>query len=106
MTTIAGIIDSVQAARIAGCHPNTVNRWCQSGDLRSVKVGKKYAIREDDLTAYLQAHPEYRPSLPGGEQPAQSPLIDRAKARVIEHYGQAGIPAEKAAAYLQEFLEL
>ncbi|WP_428985630.1 helix-turn-helix domain-containing protein, partial [Staphylococcus aureus] len=41
MTTIAGIIDSVQAARIAGCHPNTVNRWCQSGDLRSVKVGKK-----------------------------------------------------------------
>ena len=36
MTTLPGYIDVVQAATIVGCHPNTVNRWCQEGTLKDI----------------------------------------------------------------------
>lgn len=32
----------------------TVYRLIQSGDLRAVRIGKSYRIREDDVDAYLQ----------------------------------------------------
>ena len=40
-----------------GVHPETVRRWCKSGDLPSFKLGPRiWRIAASDLAAYQQAH--------------------------------------------------
>lgn len=44
-----------QAAEYAGCHPNTIHKACQSGELHGGqrKKGGRYSIRPECLDAWL-----------------------------------------------------
>jgi len=42
-----------EAARRAGCNPETVRRWIRSGRLRSRRVGAQHLIEESDLLGLL-----------------------------------------------------
>ena len=44
-----------EAARRAGCNPETVRRWLRSGQLASQKAGTQYLIREEDLELLLKS---------------------------------------------------
>jgi excisionase family DNA binding protein len=48
-----------EAARRAGCNPETIRRWIRSGRLRSRRVGTQHLIDESDLLALVPA-----PALP------------------------------------------
>jgi excisionase family DNA binding protein len=52
-----------EAARRAGCNPETVRRWIRSGRLRSRRVGTQHLIEESELQAVV---PVSTPSLPSG----------------------------------------
>lgn len=38
-----------QAAHVMGCHPATIRRMIQRGELAAVKVGSQYRVRPSDL---------------------------------------------------------
>lgn len=47
------ILTTVQAARIAGVHDDTVRRWCESGQVYSKKIGNAWAIPRIVLDEFL-----------------------------------------------------
>jgi excisionase family DNA binding protein len=74
-----------EAARRAGCNPETVRRWIRSGRLRSRRVGTQHLIDESDLLALVPASAPSLPSAwrktPTGEQ---MPDVVRAIRRLRE----------------------
>jgi excisionase family DNA binding protein len=43
------------ASEIAGCHDDTIRRAIEFGFLRARRVGRTWAIRRDDLQAWIDA---------------------------------------------------
>lgn len=60
--TVEEIADRLKVA------PLTVRRWLKSGELRGIKFGKLWRIRESDLVAFLEARTTGRE---GGEEPPE-----------------------------------
>jgi excisionase family DNA binding protein len=50
-----------EAARRAGCNPETVRRWIRAGRLRSQRVGTQHLIDESDLEALLPVAADSHP---------------------------------------------
>jgi excisionase family DNA binding protein len=50
-----------EAAKIADCHPKTINRLVRNGQIKCYRVGEHIRIRRADLIAYL-ARGDDRPS--------------------------------------------
>ncbi len=48
-----GILSTADAARLANRAEKTVRVWCESGELPATKRGRAWAIRRQDLDAYL-----------------------------------------------------
>jgi excisionase family DNA binding protein len=46
-----------EAARITNTSRTTIQRAIRAGELRSVHIGRKHLIRDDDLAAYINALP-------------------------------------------------
>lgn len=44
----------IQAAKIAGRHPGTVQRWISYGKLPATLLGHVWFIKRTDLDSYLQ----------------------------------------------------
>jgi excisionase family DNA binding protein len=47
-----------EAAHVLGVERSTIYRLLRSGDLRSVRVGKRQKFRPEDLVAYLEQRRE------------------------------------------------
>ena len=43
------LLDSEEVAEYLGVERTTVQRWCRSGHLRALKIGKDWRIRRDAL---------------------------------------------------------
>ncbi|HEX8940997.1 MAG TPA: diguanylate cyclase [Candidatus Limnocylindrales bacterium] len=50
---LPAVLDLRSAARVAGVTPRTIERWCTSGDLPSLRVHGRRRIDADALQAYL-----------------------------------------------------
>ncbi len=50
MLTVAEVASVMRVSRM------TVYRLIRRGQLRAVKVGRNYRVREDDLERYLESH--------------------------------------------------
>jgi excisionase family DNA binding protein len=50
-----------EAARRAGCNPESVRRWIRSGKLRATKVGTQHFVEEGDLQAVLDENDDMLP---------------------------------------------
>jgi excisionase family DNA binding protein len=48
------LIDSEEVAEYLGVKQSTVQRWCHSGHLRGLKIGKAWRIRRDALKDFLE----------------------------------------------------
>lgn len=48
-----------QVATRLGVSVETVNRWCRSRQLRAVKAGRAWRIREEDLNVFLRRGGEH-----------------------------------------------
>jgi len=43
-----------EVAQRLSVHPDTIRRLCREGQLRSIKIGKRYRIRELDLLNFVR----------------------------------------------------
>jgi excisionase family DNA binding protein len=48
------LLDSEEVAEYLGVERTTVQRWCRSGQLRGLKIGKGWRIRRDALEGFLK----------------------------------------------------
>ena len=48
------LFDSEEVAEYLGVERTTVQRWCRSGHLRGLKIGKEWRIRRDALEDLLK----------------------------------------------------
>ena len=48
------LFDSEELAEYLGVEQTTVQRWCRSGQLRCVKIGRDWRIRRDALEDFLK----------------------------------------------------
>ena len=48
------LVDSEEVAEYLGVERSTVQRWCRSGHLRGLKIGKEWRIRRDALEDFLK----------------------------------------------------
>ena len=48
------LYNAVDAGAILCASPQTVGRWIRSGELRAVKIGRRWKIRESDLEAFIE----------------------------------------------------
>ena len=48
------LFDSEEVAEYLGVERVTVQRWCRSGHLRGLKIGKGWRIRRDALEDFLK----------------------------------------------------
>jgi excisionase family DNA binding protein len=48
------LFDSEEVAEYLGVERSTVQRWCRSGHLRDLKIGKGWRIRRDALEDFLK----------------------------------------------------
>jgi excisionase family DNA binding protein len=48
------LFDSEEVAEYLGVERSTVQRWCRSGKLRGLKIGKGWRIRRDALKDFLK----------------------------------------------------
>jgi excisionase family DNA binding protein len=48
------LFDSEEVAEYLGVEQTTVQRWCRSGHLRCVKIGRDWRIRRDALEDFLK----------------------------------------------------
>ena len=48
------LVDSEEVAEYLGVEQTTVQRWCRSGQLRCVKIGRDWRIRRDALEDFLK----------------------------------------------------
>ena len=49
MTTTEQMVTVEEAARITACHPVTIRRMIQRGELPALRVGRQYRVRLSDL---------------------------------------------------------
>ncbi len=49
------LFDSEEVAEYLGVEQTTVQRWCRSGHLRCVKIGRDWRIRRDALEDFNQS---------------------------------------------------
>ena len=42
-----------EVAECLRIHPNTVYRWCRSGDLPAIRLGTTIRIKREDLESFL-----------------------------------------------------
>jgi excisionase family DNA binding protein len=48
------MLDCEDVANYLGVRQTTVQRWCREGKLRSLKIGKAWRIRRDELEDFLK----------------------------------------------------
>jgi excisionase family DNA binding protein len=48
------LFDAEEVAEYLGVERSTVQRWCRSGHLRCIKIGKAWRIRRDALEDFLK----------------------------------------------------
>ena len=48
------LFDCEEVAEYLGVERSTVQRWCRSGHLRGLKIGKGWRIRRDALEDFLK----------------------------------------------------
>jgi len=73
-------------------HRNTVYRWCRTGRLRTVKLGKQWRIPEDELEGKLHGSGSEIPFSPGAR--TGDPQLDLLLARDAHLVGLVGEPDE------------
>ena len=73
-------------------HPNTVYRWCRTGRLRAVKLGKEWRILEEELEGALRGSATDA-SPPSAAQTGDAEL-DRLLSKDAHLVGVVGNPAE------------
>jgi excisionase family DNA binding protein len=60
LTSRHGVIPLVlrpdEIAVLLGCSPWSVRRLIRQGDLRAVRIGRRYLVRIDDLVAFLEGN--------------------------------------------------
>ena len=60
-------LSSEEAARLLGCSPKTVRRYCKEGDLPAEKLGRRWYISTETFKGHapLDIEPEGNDSFPG-----------------------------------------
>ena len=53
------MMDITQVADALAVSETTIRRLLRAGDIPSVRVGRQYRIRPDDLKLYIQAHTRF-----------------------------------------------
>ncbi len=48
------LFDADEVARYLGVERSTVQRWCRSGYLKAIKIGKSWRIHRDELEDLLK----------------------------------------------------
>lgn len=60
-----------QVATRLGVSVETVNRWCRTRQLRAIKAGKSWRIREEHLNVFLNRVGEHEERQPNALAPAR-----------------------------------
>jgi excisionase family DNA binding protein len=52
-------VNTSEAARMVGLSRRTIQMWIEGGLIAAIKIGRKYQVSLDSLTAYLKSRADY-----------------------------------------------
>lgn len=54
--TFEPLLDDKQVGQLLGIHPKTVQRLARSGEIPSIRIGRKWRYRASALTQWIEVH--------------------------------------------------
>jgi excisionase family DNA binding protein len=81
---MSNVLTVTEAARRAGCDPETIRRWIRQGRLQVRSNGRQHGIEEQDLEAALHAAEEMLPVPARWQRSAGGQLLPNVVAAVSQ----------------------